>query len=141
MTAVSMQPEPIRLAEHDRGYGWVVFAGIMLTLAGTVNLIDGIAAASGSHFFARHVSYLIGDLSSLGWAMLILGTLQVLAGFGVLAKNPAARWAGIVFAALNGVVQLLVMPAYPLWSLAIFAIDIAIMHGLLVYGGRTYRAA
>jgi len=27
---------PMRLGEDDSGYGWVVFAGVMLTLVGTV---------------------------------------------------------------------------------------------------------
>jgi hypothetical protein len=28
------------------------------------------------------------------------------------------------------------MPAYPFWSLAIFAIDIVALHGLIAYGQR-----
>jgi hypothetical protein len=129
----------LRLGEDNRGYRWVVFAGVMLTLGGTVNLIDGIAAVGGSRFFARGANYIVGDLTSLGWALIALGAAQVLSGFGVLAKNQIARWVGVAAAALNAVVQLFFMPAYPLWSLAVFAIDILVMHGLLVYGSRKVR--
>lgn len=129
----------LRLGEDNRGYRWVVFAGVMLTLGGTINLIDGIAAVGGSRFFARGANYIVGDLTSLGWALIGLGAAQVLSGFGVLAKNQIARWIGVAAAALNAVVQLFFMPAYPLWSLAVFAIDILVMHGLLVYGGREIR--
>lgn len=142
MSAIEMsgpQAAALRLGEDESGYRWLVFAGVMLTLAGTVNLIDGLAAIGGSHFFTRHASYLIGDLTSLGWIVLCVGAVQVAAGFGVLARNQLARWVGVTAAALNGVVQLLLLPAYPFWSLAIFAIDILIMHGLLVYGGRLVR--
>jgi hypothetical protein len=31
---------------------------------------------------------------------------------------------------------LLSIPAYPLWSLAVFAVDILIVYGLVVYGGQ-----
>jgi membrane protein YdbS with pleckstrin-like domain len=72
-------------------------------------------------------------------ALIGLGAAQLLSGFGVLAKNQIARWIGVAAAALNAVVQLFFMPAYPLWSLAVFAIDILVMHGLLVYGGREIR--
>lgn len=131
----------LRLGEDKRGYGWIVFAGVMLTLGGTVNLIDGIAAVGGSRVFARHANYIVGDLTSLGWALLAIGAVQVLAGFGVLAKNQLARWVGVTAAALNGVLQLLFLPAYPLLCLAMFTVDILIMHGLLVYGSRRVRPA
>ncbi len=137
--AVRPAPRALRLGEDGGGYGWVVFAGVMLTLGGTINVIDGIAAVGGSRVFARHANYMIGDLTSLGWALLAIGAVQLLAGFGVLAKNQLARWVGVAAAALNGVLQLLFLPAYPLMSLAMFAVDILVMHGLLVYGGRQVR--
>ncbi|HUO70934.1 MAG TPA: hypothetical protein VMU39_09170 [Solirubrobacteraceae bacterium] len=130
----------MRLGEDRSGYGWVIFAGVMLTLAGTINLIDGIAAIGGSRFFARHANYIVGDLTSLGWALLLIGAVQVASGFGVLARNQIARWVGVAAAALNAVAQLLFLPAYPLWSLAVFTIDILVMHGLMVYGGQTFRS-
>jgi hypothetical protein len=142
MSVEAVEPGGIalRLGEDRRGYGWVIFAGVMLTVGGTMNVIDGIGAISGSHFYARHATYMIGDLNSLGWAVLAIGVVQLLSGFGVLAKNQLARWVGVAAAAINGVVQLLLLPAYPLWSLALFAVDIAVMHGLLVYGARNVRA-
>jgi hypothetical protein len=88
---------------------------------------------------SRGAQYIVGDLTSLGWAVLSIGAIQVLAGFGVVAKNQIARWVGVAAAALNGVAQLLLLPAYPLWSLSIFVIDILVMHGLLVYGSREIR--
>ncbi len=129
----------LRMGEDNRGYGWVVFSGVMLTLAGTLNIIDGLGAIGGSRFFTRHAHYIVANLTALGWVVLTIGIVQVLAGFGVLAKNQLARWVGVTAAALNGVAQLLLIQAYPFWSLTVFTLDILIMHGLMVYGGRTYR--
>jgi hypothetical protein len=38
------EAQAIRLGEGDGGYGWVVFAGVMLTLGGTLKPTDGIGA-------------------------------------------------------------------------------------------------
>jgi hypothetical protein len=52
--------------DSDRGYGWVMFAGVMLLVVGTVNLIEGISAISNSHFFVANTRYIAGTLNT--WA-------------------------------------------------------------------------
>jgi hypothetical protein len=133
--------QSLRLGEDRRGYHWVVFAAVMLLLAGTSNLVDGIGAIGGSDFFSRHANYIVGDLTSLGWTVLLLGGVQVLAGFGVLRKDELSRWVGVGSATLNALAQLLIIEAYPFWSLALFALDILVMYGLIVYGGQRSRSA
>jgi hypothetical protein len=32
------------------------------------------------------------------------------------------------------------LPAYPLWALAMFSVDMLIIYGLAVYGGKRLRA-
>lgn len=60
----------------------------------------------------------------------------MLVGLGVFVKNQFAPWAGVAILGVNAVAQLLTMPAYPFWSLSLFAIDIAAIYGLVVYGNR-----
>ena len=45
------------------------------------------------------------------------------------------RWLGVGIAGLNAVAQLLIMPAYPLWALCLFSLDVLVMYGLIAYGG------
>jgi hypothetical protein len=40
----------------------------------------------------------------------------------------------VAFASMNAIAQLLMLPAYPLWSLALFTMDILIIYGLVSYG-------
>jgi hypothetical protein len=54
----------------------------------------------------------------------------------VWAGNQLARWTGVVIVSLNAIAQLLFMPAYPFWSLSIFALDILVIYGLAAHGGR-----
>ena len=50
-----------------------------------------------------------------------------------------ARWVGVLVLSLNAIVQLLMIPAYPFWSLSIFAIDFLAIYGLCAYGSRITR--
>jgi hypothetical protein len=122
--------------DDERGQGWVLFAAVLLLTIGTINVIDGIAAISRSHFYVAGAHYVFGDLKSWGWTALILGALMVLVGLGVLVKNQFARWTGVVVLSLNALAQLLMIPAYPFWSLTIFAVDIVALYGLIAYGKR-----
>ena len=125
---------------EDRGQGWVIFAGVLLLMLGTLNVIDGIAAIGKAHFYVANAHYVFGDLKTWGWVALCLGVLQLLVGLGVFAKNQFARWTGVVVLGLNAITQLLMMPAYPFWSLSIFAVDILAIYGLVAYGKRVAQA-
>jgi hypothetical protein len=126
--------------DEERGYGWVMFSGVLLLTLGTINIIEGIAAISKAHFFIGDTHYIFGDLKTWGWIVLILGAVQALAGVGVFVKNQFARWTGVVVLSLNAIAQLLMMPAYPFWSLCIFAVDILAIYGLIAYGKRIAAA-
>ena len=119
------------------GAGWLTFAGLILAIGGTMNVIGGIGAIDDANFYVGNAQFLISDLSTWGWVLLITGAAQVLTAFGLWARNQFARWLGVGFASLNSLAQLLMIPAYPLWSLALFTVDILIIYGLIVYGGRT----
>ncbi len=122
--------------DDDRGFGWVAFAGVLLLLLGTLNFIEGLAAIGNAHFFAANQHYIVGSLNTWGWVVLCIGALQWIVGIGVFVKNQFARWTGVVVLGLNAIAQLLMIPAYPFWSLAIFALDILAMYGLIAYGRR-----
>ena len=123
--------------DYDRGYGWVVFAGTMLGILAVMNIIEGIAAISRSHFFVGNAHYVFGDLKAWGWVTLLLGVALGFAAVGVLIKNQLARWIGVAFACLNAIAQLMFIEAYPFWSLALFALDVLVVYGLIAYGRRT----
>ena len=124
-------------AEETPGYGWVAFAGTMLAMLGTLNVIDGIAAISNSSFYTENARFVFSDLNTFGWIVLVLGSVQVLAAFGIWAKTPGVRWFGVIVASLNAIAQMLWMPAYPFWSLTLFTLDILVIYGLVAYGKRS----
>jgi hypothetical protein len=129
-------PEPY----DQRGEGWVSFAGIMIGLVGTLNIIYGIAAISNSKFYFQNATYVISDLKAYGWLTLCIGAVQLAAAFGIFSRQNWARWVGIISAAANTLVQVLWLPSYPLASLALMAIDILVIYGLVAYGKRSHAA-
>jgi hypothetical protein len=110
--------------------GWWVFAGVLLIVAGVLNIIWGIAAIGDSKFFTEHGTFIISGLHTWGWISLILGVLELVAAFSLFAGGEFGRWFGIFIAALNSIGALLSIPAYPFWSLAIFALSIIIVYQL-----------
>jgi hypothetical protein len=124
----------------SRGDGWVTFAGVMLMLVGVMNFVGGIAAVDNANFYAGNAQFVFSDLNTWGWIIMITGAVQVLAAFGIWARNGLSRWLGVFFASLNALAQLLFLPAQPLWSVSLFAVDVLIIYGLVVYGGRESAA-
>jgi hypothetical protein len=133
-------PAPDYYEDDERGYGWVVFAGTLLLLLGTVNAIEGIAAIGNANFFAHNTHYVFANLNTWGWIVLILGSCQLLVGCGVFAKNQFSRWTGVAVLAANTLAQMLMMPAYPFWSLTLITMDILAIYGLIAYGKRISAA-
>lgn len=121
------------------GEGWLTFAGIMIIVLGTLNVIWGIAAIDRSGFFVGETKLIFDDLRTWGWIVLILGVLQLLAGFGIFARNQLARWFGVAVAAVNLIAALTSIEAYPFWALVIIGLDILVIYGLAVYGDRLDR--
>jgi hypothetical protein len=126
--------------DEERGYGWVMFAGVLLLMLGTLNFIEGLAAIGNAHFFVANTHYIAGSLNTWGWVVLCIGVLEWAVGCGVFLKNQLSRWTGVVVLAANAIAQLLMMPAYPFWSLSIFTLDILAIYGLIAYGKRISSA-
>src|SRR5271156_6656512 len=118
-----------------RGLGRAMFVAILLLIAGTLNVIYGIAAISNAHFYAGNTAYVFSSLHTWGWITVILGVIEIIAGFSLFSGNPFGRVVGIIAASLGAIGALLsVGGAYPFWSLGIFAICVICIHGLVVYG-------
>ena len=110
--------------------GWWVFAAALLLLAGVLDIIWGIAAIGDAKFFIADQKYIISSLHTWGWITLILGVLQLLAAFSLASGGTFGRWFGMFTAGLSAISALLSIPAYPFWSLCIFALAIIILYEL-----------
>ena len=118
-----------------KGYGWLTFAGIMLMMVGFFNVINGIAAIDGSNqYLADNV--LFSDLETWGWFFLIWGAIQVLASFSILGGTSWGPFVGIVTAFFNAIAELAWINTNTAWAVVAIFVDILVIYGLAVYGGR-----
>ena len=108
-----------------RGTGRVVFAATMLLIVGFLNIIYGIGALDDANIFVDDTRFVLDNLNTLGWALIILGLIQLTGGFSLMAGNTYGRVLGIIGGSLGAIGALLsIGGAFPWWSLAIFALCI-----------------
>ena len=118
-----------------RGAGRATLAAVLLLIAGTLNIIYGIGALSDANIFHNGQRYVFTNLNSLGWTLIVLALIQLTGGFSLLAGNTYGRVLGVTAAGLGAIGALLsIGGANPWWSLAIFALCVYIIQGILVLG-------
>ena len=118
-----------------RGVGRVAFVAILLLFVGTINIIYGIGALDDANVFVNDQRLVFDNLNTLGWVLIILGVIQLTAGFSLFGGGTYGRVIGIIGVSIVARESLLsVGGAYPWWSLGVFALCVYVVHGLIVFG-------
>ena len=118
-----------------RGTGRVVFAAIVLIMIGTLNIIYGIGALDDANYFVGDTRFILDNLNTLGWVLIILGLVQLTAGFSLMSGGTYGRVLGVTAGSLGAIGALLsIGGANPWWSLCVFALCVYVVHGIVVYG-------
>ena len=118
-----------------RGQGRATFAAVLLLIAGVLNIIYGIGALDSANIFANDKRYIFTNLNTMGWVLIVLGLVQLTGGFSLIAGNTYGRVIGIVGASLGAIGALLsIGGSDPWWSLAVFALCVYVLQGILVLG-------
>jgi hypothetical protein len=113
----------------------VVFAATLLLIVGTLNIIYGIGALDNANIFTDDRRYILTNLNTLGWVLIVLGLIQLAGGLSLMAGNTFGRVIAIVGAGLGAIGALLsIGGSYPWWSLAIFFLCVYIVHGIFIFG-------
>src|SRR5688572_6169265 len=125
-----------------RGAGRVVFAATLLLIVGMLNIIYGIGSLDDANIFVNEKRYILTNLNTLGWVLIILGVIQLAGGFSLMAGNTYGRVIGIIGGSLGAIGALLsIGGSYPWWSLAVFALCVYIVHGIVTLGEDERAAA
>jgi hypothetical protein len=118
-----------------RGAGRALFAATLLLIAGTLNIIYGIGALDDANIFTGDRRYILTNLNTMGWILIVLGVIQLTGGFSLWVGNTYGRVIGIIGGSLGAIAALLsIGGAYPWWSLGIFFLCVWIVHGIFIYG-------
>ena len=115
--------------------GFTMFAGVMMILIGSFHAIAGLSGIIKDDFFAITPNYILEfDSTTWGWIHLIGGIVVLLAGVSVFNGAVWARTVGVLVAGISAIVSFAWIPIYPIWSLIIIAIDVAVIWALTVHG-------
>jgi hypothetical protein len=114
--------------------GLIVFAGILMIVGGVWHALAGIAALLNDDLYIATPDYVYAfDLTGWGWAHLVLGVLVAVTGGAVLKGLTWGRVAGIAIVVLSLVANFVFIPWYPIWSLVIIGLDLAVIAALIAW--------
>jgi len=112
-----------------------VVAAVRLLVGGRLNIIYGIGSLDDANIFVNDKRFIFTNLNTLGWVLIVLGLIQLIGGFSLMAGNTFGRFIGILGGSLGAIGALLsIGGSYPWWSLGIFFLCLWVVHGILVYG-------
>jgi len=113
----------------------VVLAGALLALSGVFTLVQALYALFGDSVFVQSDGQpMLLDITTWGWVHLVLGALQLAVGLAVFRGSTWARVTAAVVVGLSAVSQMVFLPAYPVWSIVVIAIDVLVIWALCMHG-------
>ena len=112
----------------DTTSGWVTFGAIMLLVIGVVNVIQGLTALQYDDFLVNQIIF--DNLTFWGWAFIVWGALQAVAGGMTLAGNETGVTLGITLASVSAVVWFFMIFAAPAAAVVGIGISVAIVASL-----------
>jgi hypothetical protein len=102
---------------------------------GTLNIMYGIGALDDASIFVNDTRFILDNLNTLGWVLIVLGVIQLTGGFSLMAGNAYGRIIAIVGGSLGAIGALLsIGQGNPWWSLGVFVLCIYVVHGVIIYG-------
>jgi hypothetical protein len=126
MTTYSAKSRPAAVS------GWYPFAGTLFILVGGINILQGLIALLKDDYFAiTKGGLLFADFAAWGTFFLVLGIVEILVGFGVLAVRTWARIFGIAIIMVNTITQFAFIAAFPIWTLASITLNITVIYALM----------
>ena len=115
--------------------GYATFAGVILAMAGVFQAIAGLVGIFEDEFYAVGQKWVFEfDATTWGWIHLLIGIVLVLAGVGIFTGNVLARTVGVVVAAASAITNFMWLPYYPVWSIVVIALNVAVIWALTAHG-------
>ncbi|WP_346927331.1 hypothetical protein [uncultured Arthrobacter sp.] len=116
--------------------GWVRFAGVILIINGVFSGLQGLVALTGpdTYYVSTPGALFLFDAQGWGWWNVALGVLLILTAVALFSGATWARIVAVVVAGVSAVVQMMLIPAQPWWSLIVIAMDVLIIYAVIAHG-------
>jgi hypothetical protein len=122
----------------ERRSGWILFAAIMLGIAGVMRIFDAIWAFTYHGQLPENLEGAVfgHSLKTYGWVYIVVAAVLVICAAGVLTRSQAARWIGVAAGAVACISAVWWLPFYPIWSLTYVLLGALVIYALVAYGQR-----
>ncbi len=127
---------------EEKGGGWLIFAAIVLGVAGIMRIFDAIWAFRYHGVLPENLENAIfgHSLKTYGWVYLVVGIVLIACAGGVVARSQISRWIGVFAGAVMAISAIWWMPYYPVWSLTYIGVGVLVIYALAVHGEREVTA-
>ena len=123
---------------EQKGDGWLMFAAIVLGVAGIMRIFDAIWAFRYHGTLPQNLEDAIfgTSLKTYGWVYLIVAAILIICAIGVFVRSQVSRWIGMFAGVVLSISAIWWMPFYPIWSMTYIFAGLLVIYALAVYGGR-----
>jgi lysylphosphatidylglycerol synthetase-like protein (DUF2156 family) len=98
------------------------FAGILLIVAGLMDVLQGVSAIANDDLYSKGSDYLYQfNMTTWGWIHVVLGVIGVAVAVGILRRAGWGQLGGMLVAGLGILTNFAALPHYPLWALVLIA--------------------
>ena len=124
-----------KLAHSSWAVGYAMFASVLLLMAGIFQFVAGLVAVVEDDFYVVTAKWVFEfDVTTWGWIHMLIGLVLFLSGIGILSGNVLARTVGVIAAGVAAVANFLWLPYYPVWSIIMIFLAVAVIWALTVHG-------
>lgn len=124
-----------KLAHSSWAVGYAMFASVLLLMAGIFQFVAGLVAVVEDDFYVVGTKWVFEfDVTTWGWIHMLIGLVLFLSGIGILSGNVLARTVGVIVAGVAAVANFLWLPYYPVWSIIMIFLAVAVIWALTVHG-------
>jgi hypothetical protein len=115
-----------------RRTGLVLFASILLIIAGAFHALQGLAALTNGKFFTVVTDYAYDlDIEGWGWVHLFAGVILLLTGIGLYRGAQFAWLTAMLVIIVMAMVNFVFIPFQPFWAITLLVMDGLILWALL----------
>ena len=128
---------------QEGGRGWVIYAAVVLGVAGIMRFFDALWAFSYHGVLPENLEGAVfgHSLKTYGWIWIVVAVILVLSSLAVLNGSQIGRWVGIVAGAVAAISAIWMIPYYPIWGLVYIGLGVTVIYALAAYGGHEQRSA
>ncbi len=113
--------------------GWVWFAGLMLFVSGSFQLVHGFALLERKQYFTNQIVY--SNLNFWGWVFIIWGILEIAAALLSISGRLLGNYIGVMLAGTATILWFFMIFTTPLAATLGVLVNILVIYGLTTGAG------